>query len=107
MIPMRCLALLLTMFALSAQADDHVIVTNDIHCFKKEVIIGQLREQFEEEPIFVGKSGIEQGATLVIYVNQQTGTYTVLTTGSGVACVLDAGNNIRYRMPRVLENKSM
>jgi len=105
---MRYLALLLTMFTLLAvAADDHVIVTNDVHCFKKDVMLSQLRNQFEEEPIFVGKSGIEQGATLVIYVNQQTGTYTVLTMGSGVACVLDAGNNTRYRMPRALENKSM
>jgi len=104
---MRYVALLLTMFALSAVADDHVVVSNDIHCFKQEVIIGQLRTQFNEEPIVVGKSGIEKGATLMIYVNQQTGTFTVLTVGSGVACVLDAGDNIRYRMPRALENKSM
>jgi len=105
---MRYLALLLTMFALSAlAADDHVVVSNDIHCFKKEVIISQLRGQFAEEPIVVGRSGIEKGATLMIYVNQQTGTFTVLTVGSGVACVLDAGDNIRYRMPRALENKSM
>jgi len=104
---MRYFALLLTMFALLAVADDHVVVSNDIHCFKQEVIIGQLRTQFNEEPIVVGKSGIEKGATLMIYVNQQTGTFTVLTVGSGVACVLDAGDNIRYRMPRALENKSM
>ena len=105
---MRYFVLLLTLFALSAlAADDHVVVTNDIHCFKKDVMINQLRSQFDEEPIVIGKSGIEKGATLVIYVNQQTGTYTVLTTGSGVACVLDAGNNIRYRMPKALENKSM
>lgn len=105
---MRYLALLLTMFALSAlAADDHVVVSNDIHCFKKEVIISQLRGQFAEEPIVVGRSVIEKGATLMIYVNQQNGTFTVLTVGSGVACVLDAGDNIRYRMPRALENKSM
>ena len=105
---MRYLALLLTMFALSAlAADDHVVVSNDIHCFKKEVIISQLWGQFAEEPIVVGRSGIEKGATLMIYVNQQNGTFTVLTVGSGVACVLDAGDNIRYRMPRALENKSM
>jgi hypothetical protein len=104
---MRYLVLLLTMFALSALAEDHVIVTNDVHCFKKDVIIEQLRGQFDEEPIVIGKSTLEKGAVLMLYVNQQTGTYTVLTTGSGVACILDTGGSVRYRMPKALDNKSM
>jgi len=100
---MRRLALSLLLLSFQAFAEDHVVVSTDVHCFKKDIIYKQLRDRFEEQPVFMGKSAIEEQVSTVLYVNQQTGTYTLLQVGSGVACVLDTGNNMRYRLPKTLE----
>jgi len=103
---MRCLALLL-FISFQALADDHVVVPTNVHCFKQEILYKQLRDRFEEQPVFMGKSLLEEEVSTVLYVNQQTGTYTLIQAGHGAACVLDTGNNMRYRIPKALENKLM
>jgi hypothetical protein len=102
---MRRLAILLLLLGTQVLADDHVVVSTEVHCFKKDILYRQLRDQFEEQPVFIGKSHLEEEVSTILYVNQQTGTYTLVQTGNGIACILDTGNNMRYRIPRALENK--
>ena len=104
---MRCFIFALALLSLSALANDHVVVTEEVHCFAPKAIFDQLKNKFGEEAIFVGKSSLESGAIVMVYVNQQTGTYTVLQAGRDIVCVLDTGRDMQYRMPKALENKLM
>lgn len=102
---LTCLFCVLTM----AQAKDknHIVIPTNIHCFKVEMLLDELKLKYGEEPIFMGKSELEQESVTMMFVNQQTGSYTVVGLGKSIGCVFDTGNNIRYRMPKVLENKTL
>jgi hypothetical protein len=104
---MRILLLSLLFLSLSAFAKDkrHVVVPTEIHCFNLSTLIATLTDTLGEDPIFVGRSDVEKNATTMIFVNQSTGSYTILTADKNVGCVLDTGNDVRYRMPKSLENK--
>jgi hypothetical protein len=110
---MRYLVIAAVLLCASVQAKpkpnpkDYIVVPTEIFCFKQELIIKQLQDNYGEEPIFMGKSSIEKGGSVVVTVNQSTGSYTVLEVGDGIGCVLDSGKNMRYRMPKTLENSLM
>ena len=104
---MRYFILALALLSLSAHAKDHIVITEEVHCFTPKVAFDQLKNKFGEEAIFIGKSSLENGVVVMVYVNQQTGTYTVLQAGQDIVCVLDTGKDMRYRMPKALENKLM
>ena len=105
---MRRLTIALTLFLVqTAYAKDRIVIPTEIHCFKAEVLIKELLDVYSEEPIIIGKSELDKDATTMVFVNQQTGSYTIVNTGKGIACVLDTGNTVKYRMPKVLENKLM
>jgi hypothetical protein len=99
---MRYFILVLSLFCISVQAKDYAVVPLDVYCFNTDAIIKQLKEKFNEEPIFVGRSKLEENVMTMIFVNQATGSYTVLGVGKDVACVLDSGDNLRYRIPKAL-----
>lgn len=107
---MRTLSLVLLSLILplaQAKERDHVVIPTEIHCFKAHLILDELKLKYGEEPIFMGKSELDQDSVTMMFVNQQTGSYTILGLGKDVGCIFDTGNNIRYRMPKSLENKLM
>mgnify|MGYP003336822734 CR=1 FL=1 len=103
------LLLLLPLLALSKDksSDGHIVVHTDVHCFKYQVAMSDLKDKYGEEPIFIGKSDLETGTVVMMFVNQQQGTYTVITTDKNIACILDVGNQVIYRMPKNLQSKMM
>lgn len=103
---MRYFIAFLLFFTLTATAKDrnHVVIPTKIHCFKLDLILKELKEQYGEEPIFVGNSELEKSTTMM-FVNQETGSYTVIGVKKQVGCVLDIGGEVRYRLPKMLENK--
>lgn len=104
---MRLLLICLLLLTSPAFARDHIVLPMELHCFKADILIKQLRDGYGEDPIFVGKSELDGDAVTMMFVNQQTGSYTVVAMGKVIGCVLDTGNNVRYRMPKILENKPM
>lgn len=105
---MRRLTVALTLFLVQlAYAKERIAIPTNIYCFKAEVLLKDLKDDYGEEPIVIGKSDIDKDATTMMFVNQQTGSFTVITVGNGIGCVLDTGNTVRYRMPKLLENKLM
>ena len=109
---MRYLIAFLLLLSLTATARDrvyrdHSVVPTDIHCFKLNLLLKELRENFGEEPIFVGKSEQTQKSTTMMFVNQETGSYTVIGVKKEMGCILDTGGEVRYRMPKSLENRIM
>jgi hypothetical protein len=100
------IAIILPVFASPKnQHKDHIVVKTEIHCFKLQTLTAELRDKYGEEPIFLGKSDIEGDSVTTVFVNQDTGSYTVVGIGNGVGCIYDVGADMRYRMPKILENK--
>ena len=105
---MRYLLFLLLFCSISYAKDtEHIVVPTDVHCFKAQVLLNELKGKYGEDPIFMGKSGLEEGVMTMMFANQDTGSYTVVVAGKGIACVLDTGDNLKYRVPKALENKLM
>ena len=105
---MRHIILACLLFSTATFAEtkkDYVVVNPDIYCFNAKSLLKELKNKYGEEPIFIGQSEQEEGTVTMMYVNQKTGSYTVLSTNKDVACVFDTGNNVKYRMPKVLESK--
>jgi len=98
------LAIILPVFA-KPKNRDHTVIKTEIHCFKLQSLMTELRDKYGEEPIFIGKSEVDADATTMMFVNQTAGTYTIVGVGRGVGCVYDIGSDIKYRMPKILENK--
>lgn len=96
--------LLCTAFA-HAAAPEKTIIKMDLYCFKSEVLISDLKNNHGEEPIVMGKSVLEEGITTMVFVNQNTGSYTVVGMGHGIGCVYDTGNKVKYRFPKAMESK--
>jgi hypothetical protein len=104
---MRGLILILFLLLTNAHAKERTVITTKVTCFKLEKLVDQLKDNYGEEPIFMGKSELENNTVTMMFVNQNTGSYTVVGMGKDVGCVLDTGNKMQYRMPKVLENKLM
>jgi hypothetical protein len=90
-----------------AKEPEKTIIKMDLYCFKSEVLIADLKNNHGEEPIVMGKSALEEGITTMVFVNQTTGSYTVVGMGHGIGCVFDTGNKVKYRFPKALESKLM
>lgn len=105
---MRYFSILLLLFFTSTFAKstnkNHTVIPVKIHCFKIEILLDELKS-YGEDPIFIGSSGVDKDSVTMMFVNQQTGSYTIVGMGKDIGCVYDTGNNVRYRMPKVLENK--
>jgi hypothetical protein len=99
MLPLICFA--------KGKEKDHIVLKTNIDCFKAPVLIAQLRDKFGEEPIFIGKSLMEEETATFMFVNQESGSYTIVTGNQDVMCVYDSGNQMRYRLPKAIENKLM
>lgn len=105
---MRKLPILLALLApLAFAKDESAVVTMDVYCFKFSALKKELENRYGEDPIVIGKSSLEKGAATIVYVSQETGSYTIVESDGEVGCVLASGTNVRYRMPKSLENKSL
>lgn len=105
-------ALLLSSFAFTAFAqeqeeDPNLLITYlDVNCYKDVTpLLESLTTKFEEKPLFVGKSilpianfvkgepDLLEGVT-IMYVNQDTGTFTnVMLFSDGSGCQVLFGEN--------------
>jgi hypothetical protein len=101
---MRKLILLLACFSTFAFADDDkAVVTTDILCTKTPLALESLKQAYGEELIVLGDSTQEQGVKTGVFINLETGTYTILDFNKDVACVLAVGKNVTLRVPKTLK----
>ena len=103
------LIILVPLLALSKDntTNGHVIVDAEVHCFTYKSLIKDLKEKYHEDPVFAGESGFEAQTSTVVFINQETGSYTIITTDQKIACILDVGDSARYRLPKALHSKMM
>lgn len=96
---MKKLLLLLSMIPSLCFADVGVKIDTTIICFPIDVFLKTMKK-YGEEPMLVGKNSTAQRVATVVYVNQETGAYTIAEMDKEAACVISLGTDIRYRYPK-------
>lgn len=69
--------------------DEIFDLTKGMRCSRAESVMNFFREKFQEMPLWVGKTAT--GTHIVLLVNKQTKTWTLIEYDSRLACVLGAG----------------
>lgn len=93
----RILALLL-FFSVLAQADEPVVIDKKVVCNWTKPLLENLAKKHGEEPVWLGQ-GNEQGR-YTLFVNPNTGAWTLVQFNREVACVIGAGESHQVITPR-------
>jgi hypothetical protein len=77
-----------------------VISDKKVACFPLKQLVSILLDRYGEEPMLFGVSERNEDIGVGVYINKQTGTYTIIEFNKDAACVLSVGQNIQYRYPQ-------
>lgn len=91
---------LLLCLPLVAAAGDAVKVDTTIVCYPIDVLLKTLKK-VGEEPMVMGVNGVAPKVATVVYVNRETGSYTIVEMDNEAGCIISLGNNVRYRFPQL------
>lgn len=90
MIKILVTALLLLMLSpLYAQEQQAIRV----YCNESKVIWQQLRKEYGEEPILLGRGPEGTTGVMTLWMNPNTLTWTILVTTSDKTCIIGGGGN--------------
>lgn len=92
--------LLLGIFAIAANAEP-AKANKPVYCFPIKTLVVDLKNKYGEEPMMLGKHGIMKDVGVSLYVNAQTGTFTMLEFDNEAGCVISSGTDLRYRLPKI------
>lgn len=86
--------------AIIAADEKPVKIKREITCFPIDTLLSGLKDQYGEEPMVMGLVNKEKGVGMGLYLNKETGTYTVIEFTKGAGCILSTGDSISYRFPK-------
>lgn len=78
--------------ALMATSDPKPL-QGEFYCNTFQVLDKILRKDYKEEPRVIGR-GNKNTSTMALYINTETGSYTLVVVFPDKACVLDVGNQL-------------
>lgn len=78
-----------------------VRVDKPIICYPIKQFLSDIKNKYGEEAMVMGVEGTMESVGMALYINKETGTYTVVEFDAEAACVLSVGKNVRYRFPKV------
>ena len=90
---------LLAIVAIAANAEP-VKANKPVYCFPIKTLISNLKNSYGEEPMVMGKHSVMKDVGVSLYVNTQTGTFTMLEFDNEAGCVISSGTDLRYRFPK-------
>jgi hypothetical protein len=74
-------------------------VFRPVVCFPVKIIIADLKNKFGEEMMLIGKHDQLDQVFTAVFVNQSTGSYTVIEMDQDVGCVISIGSDVHYKLP--------
>jgi len=88
---MRSIAMAFLFCLLSpiANAQEIIDLQKPLKCSKPEAVMNYFKDNFNEMPMWVGKTNTDTYITLL--VNKETRTWTLIEYEANLACVLGAG----------------
>lgn len=88
------------MLCIAASAQKPVESTKKVVCFPLNVLLKDLKDKYGEEPMVMGITANMDDVGMGLYINRDTGSYTVVEFDKEAACVISVGKNVRYRFPK-------
>jgi hypothetical protein len=97
------IATIFALFAVGSYAKEPapVKVDKQIICFPIKTLLKDLKNKYGEEPMIVGKHSAMEDVVTAVYVNRETGTYTVIEMDDEAGCVISLGTSVHYRFPKL------
>ena len=86
--------------SLLANADQPVISSKKIVCFPLKQLLKDIKQKYGEEPMILGLTEYTTDIGMGVYVNRETGSYTVIEFDDEAGCIISVGRNIKYRFPK-------
>lgn len=82
------------------KAEKPVTTSKKIVCLSFKKAISDLKEKYGEEPIVMGTTTNMEDVKMAVFVNPDTGSFTVLEFDEEAACIISVGKDARYRTPK-------
>ena len=95
------IALGLAVSLTASHAQKPVETNKKIVCFPVNVLLKDLKEKYGEEPMVIGVTSNMNEVAMGLYINKETGSYTVIELDAEAACVISVGKDVRYRFPKL------
>lgn len=99
------IAAAVALFVTSTSAKDKTVkpvtVEKQIVCFPIKTLLKDLKVKYGEELMIVGQSSEMSNVVTAVYVNRETGTYTVIEMDDEAGCVISLGDKVHYRFPKI------
>lgn len=92
--------LVLLMIATSVYAQGPIKADKQVICFPIKTLQKDLFNKYGEEPMFIGKHSAMDRVITAVYLNPDTGTYTVVEMDDEAGCIISIGTNAQYRLPK-------
>lgn len=86
--------------ALVAHAEQPAVATKKIVCVSFKKAMADLKDKYGEEPIVLGTVTNMEDVKMGVFVNPETGTFTVLEFDNAAGCVISVGKDVRFRSPK-------
>jgi hypothetical protein len=83
------MAFLFCLLSPIANAQEIIDLQKPLKCSKAEVVMNYFRDNFQETPLWVGKT--TTGTHITLMVNKETRSWTLIEYDAAIACVLGAG----------------
>lgn len=93
-----CIALLAISTSVAAQQP--IKANKNVVCFPGTKLFDDLKDKYGEEPMVMGVEGTMKDVGMALFINKDTGSYTVVEFDSEAACIISIGKNVRYRFPK-------
>jgi hypothetical protein len=94
------IALCLALTCAASYAQKPVETNKKIVCFPVKVLMKDLKDKYGEEPMVMGTTSNMSDVAMALYLNKETGSYTIIEFDREAACVISIGKDVRYRFPK-------
>jgi hypothetical protein len=84
------MALLFCLISSITHAQEIIDLQKQLKCSKAESVMNYFRDNFQEMPLWVGKTNT--GTHITLLVNKETRSWTMIEYDASIACVLGAGD---------------
>ena len=96
---LRFMAFLFCLISSVANAEERIKIDKPVICQSSMSLVTELKTKFGEELIISGKHAFLEDVYTAIFLNNKTGSYTVIELNGEVACVISLGTDFKFRLP--------
>jgi hypothetical protein len=90
----------LALLAHAQKIEKPVMASKKIVCVSVKKAMADLKDKYGEEPIVMGNVTNMDDVKMAVFINPDTGSFTVLEFDDAAACVVSVGKDARYRTPK-------